>query len=265
MKKNKSLYLLTLTAVFSALSFVGTMINVPMPSGGMVHLGNFVMILAGLLCGGIVGGLSGSLGMGLYDIFAGYAPSTYIRSFVLKFAIGFIVGELFKFIFKKKYSVKKLLFILSGLFLILGVLGIVMIANSTDKGFTIEVFNASKTIAKTDLILAVVFSFLFFTLLLVAGIISFKLSYTQQIALFATTIGMLANMILELGLRILLTHTFDGVDWPVAYATALAKIPASILTSFITVLLIAFIYTPIYKATKNYNLLNNVEVENEEV
>lgn len=261
MKKNKSLYLLTVTAVFSALSFVGTMINIPMPSGGMVHLGNFVMILAGLLCGGIVGGLSGSLGMGLYDIFAGYAPSTYVRSFILKFVIGYVVGELFRLIIKKKFSIKILLFGLSGLFIILGIMGIIMIANATDKGYVIEVFNATKTIAKTDLILAVVFAFLFFVLLLVAGIISFKLNYAQQVALFATTIGMLVNMVLELVLRILLTHVFDGVDWPVAYATALAKIPASILTSFITVLLIAFIYLPIYKATKNYNLLNDIEVE----
>ena len=261
MKKSKSLYLLTLTAVFSALSFVGTMINVPMPSGGMVHLGNFVMILAGLLCGGIVGGLSGSIGMGLYDIFAGYNPSTYIRSFILKFIIGLIVGELFRLIIKRKINVKVLLFVFSGVFFVLAILGIIMATKCVDGSFVITISDATKNIKQSDLILAIVFAFLFFALLLAAGILSFKLNYNQQAALFSTTIAMLANMVLELLLRTLLTHFLDGFDFSVAYATALAKIPASILTSFITVFLISFIYLPVHKATKNYNILNDVEVE----
>lgn len=261
MKKKKSLYILTLTAVFSALSFVGTFINIPMPSGGMVHLGNFVMILAGLLCGGLVGGLSGSLGMGLYDIFAGYNPSTYIRSFILKFLIGFIVGELFRLVIKKKMNVRIILFFLSGIFLILSIVGIVMLIHSSSNGFNILVFGATKTIGKVDLIVATIFAILFFIGLLLSALYSTKLKNAQSVALFSTTIGMLLNMILELLLRILLTHYLDGVDFPVAYATALAKIPASILTSFITVILITFIYPPIYNATKNYNMINDLEVD----
>lgn len=46
-------------AIFAALAFVGTMVQIPLPSGGMVHLGNFVCVLGALLCGPIVGGLAG--------------------------------------------------------------------------------------------------------------------------------------------------------------------------------------------------------------
>ena len=66
--KRQKLYKLILISVFAALTFVGCLIQIPLPSGGMIHLGNFVIIIAALLCGGLIGGLSGAIGAGMYDL-----------------------------------------------------------------------------------------------------------------------------------------------------------------------------------------------------
>ena len=79
-----------------------------------VHLGNFVCILAGLLCGGLVGGISGSLGMGLNDLLSGYGPDTYIRSFIVKFLLGFIAGALFRYLIKKEKKITYRFYFISG-------------------------------------------------------------------------------------------------------------------------------------------------------
>lgn len=259
MKRNDALYKLVITAIFSALACVGTFINIPMPSGGMVHLGNFVMVLAAVLCGGLVGGLSGSIGMGLCDIFLGYPPSTYLRSFVLKFIIGFAVGYLFRLIIKKKKDPKLYSYIMSFIFLALGIVGIVLATKVNGGVVNIKAFNASKTIESGSLIVSIVFSFIFSLGLFLASLFSKKLKGGSKVCLFAVSVGMILNMVLELILRTLLTHLIDGVDTNVAFVTALAKIPASIITSLITVILATLLYYPTYNAVKELNHLNNID------
>ncbi len=96
MKKDQVLKL-TLTAVMAALSYVAfafLQIKIPLPGGDATsfHLGNAVCVLAALLLGGVWGGLAGSIGMTIGDIFDPiyviYAPKT----FILKFCIGLITG-----------------------------------------------------------------------------------------------------------------------------------------------------------------------------
>ncbi|MGN1294941.1 MAG: ECF transporter S component, partial [Bacilli bacterium] len=116
-KSKKILYNMVIIALFTALTFVGTYIHIPVGTS-KVHLGNFVCILAGLLCGGLVGGLSGSLGMGLNDVLSGYGPDTYIRSFIVKFFVGFIAGALFRYLIKKEKKVTYRFYFLSGGFFI---------------------------------------------------------------------------------------------------------------------------------------------------
>ena len=92
-----------LIAILVALCFGATRINIPMPTGDMVHVGNFVMILSALLLGVMEGVLVGSLGMGIYDlVFFSNRPFTIVRSFILKFIVGFLVGYLFRLVLKKK-------------------------------------------------------------------------------------------------------------------------------------------------------------------
>lgn len=261
MSKNIKLYKLVLAAIFSALAFVGTMINVPLPSGGLVHLGNFVMILAALLCGGIVGGISGSLGMGLFDIAYGYAPSSIVRTFILKFIIGFIVGTLFRLIIKKKINTNIISYVFTGVFLAVSVCLLIMLCNSTDGAYTVVIAGSSKAIKFVDLLLATIFACVFFIGFLAISVFSRKLKFGMKACVFAMSIGMLTNMILEFCLRIFLTHFMDAVSWPAATATAIAKIPSSILTALITVVFGAVIYKYTYKASKEINYLNDMEVD----
>ena len=82
---------IAIIAVFSGLVFVLTMFAVPMPAGGFWHAGNAMIILAGLMFGGLVGGLCGSIGATLADLVLGYgmwAPWTVW----IKFFVGFLPG-----------------------------------------------------------------------------------------------------------------------------------------------------------------------------
>ena len=47
-------------ALFTALTVIGTMIKIPLPTGAFVHLGNAVLLLAVLLLGYVKGSLLGT-------------------------------------------------------------------------------------------------------------------------------------------------------------------------------------------------------------
>jgi uncharacterized membrane protein len=82
---------IAIIAVFSGLVFVLTMFAIPMPAGGFWHFGNAMIILTGLMFGGLVGGLCGSIGATLADLVLGYgvwAPWTVW----IKFFVGFLPG-----------------------------------------------------------------------------------------------------------------------------------------------------------------------------
>ena len=90
LQKNHKLILnIVLIAVMSALTFTLTFISIPFGTS-KVHLGNFACLLASLIFGPWIGGISGSLGMGLNDILLGYPPQTFIRTIIAKFIMGFL-------------------------------------------------------------------------------------------------------------------------------------------------------------------------------
>lgn len=68
---------LTTTGILIALVLSFTFIRVPLPialrDGGLIHLGNVMVVVATLVFGKSKGVLSASLGMGLFDILSGYA------------------------------------------------------------------------------------------------------------------------------------------------------------------------------------------------
>lgn len=98
MKQTNTIYILALTGLFIALSYIGTMFNIPFSIGGaktMIHFGNIFCLLGALVLGGKRGGFAASIGMGTFDIlngWAAYAPSTII----LKFLIALIAGTIFQ-------------------------------------------------------------------------------------------------------------------------------------------------------------------------
>lgn len=84
--KNTKTYELIMTGVFAALTFCGTMVKIPLPTGDFVHLGNSVVLLGVLLIGYKQGALAGGLGFAIFDILNGYAaeaPYFILESFVV--------------------------------------------------------------------------------------------------------------------------------------------------------------------------------------
>ena len=254
-------------AMLTALCFAATYAQVRLPSGDMVHLGNFVMIMAALLLGGLEGGLVGSLGMGLYDII-NYSnkPTTIIRTFLLKFLVGFIVGFLFRLVLKKKLKTNHLLIGSTVFFTLLfgGTIALFFIGDysnmSLNNFFVSEIsnfFGSGKTV-KLSLFVPI-FSFVFAIGMGAGLIFSRKLSNRSKAALFAITVAVAINILGEFFLRYLLEGLKEtwvgGLDSDVAFAASLAtatsKIPGSLLTGFISVFLAVLIYEPVYKAVKN--------------
>ena len=272
MKNQKTVIIskITLIAVFTALCFAFTYINVPLPTGDMVHLGNFVMILAALLLGGIEGGIVGSLGMGLYDVIMfSNRPTTIIRTFILKFLVGLIVGLVFRLILKKKIKTEKLTLISAIVFLLFTISTLIIVLNGNFDNFGLDNYLSSTYLigdsGKTFTISLYIpiFSLLFAIGMSIAFILSRKLSTRSKAALFAITVAILINILGEFFLRYLLegiintyvSELANGFD--VSLATATSKIPGSLVTGFVSVLLTVFIYEPVYRGVKRLSEFND--------
>ena len=92
-RKPTSVRTLAMASIFAALCYVGcTYFKIPMPgSTSFFHFGNTFCVLAALFLGGFWGGMAGSIGMTVSDLFNGYVDSAP-RTFILKLCIGLIAG-----------------------------------------------------------------------------------------------------------------------------------------------------------------------------
>ncbi len=103
MKNKNQILNISLIGLFAAISYISLMLFF-FPVGPMfVHFGNLIVVLAALLIGGWQGGLSGAIGMGLYDLFNGHADSAP-KTLLLKFLIGFTVRFVFTTLSKRLKS-----------------------------------------------------------------------------------------------------------------------------------------------------------------
>jgi uncharacterized membrane protein len=281
MSKNKKLLTkISIIAILTALCFAGTYVQIKMPSGDMIHLGNFVMIIAALLLGGLEGGFVGSFGMGLYDvIYYTQKPTTIFRTLILKFLIGFIVGSLFRLIIKKDLKARPILFTISGLLFALGIGAIILyatgdFANTSAKNLFSSVHYYvldDKTKSFNVSIIIPILSILYAITALVAGIISGKLTQRNKAALVAILVAIFINIIGEFVLRYTLEGWFVS-DFNTSGLVATSKIPGSMITGFITVILSVIVYEPVYYALKKASLIEDdletkqeLEEENAEI
>ena len=71
---NSNLKKIIMTALFAALACVATMsIRIPTPgTGGYIHPGDAIVILAGIILGPVYGMLAGGIGSALSDLIGGY-------------------------------------------------------------------------------------------------------------------------------------------------------------------------------------------------
>jgi len=96
MKSIKNTRTLVLAALLAALTYIATtVIKIPTPTMGYVHIGDSFVLLSGYLLGPIVGGLSAGIGSMLSDLLGGYAtwaPGT----FTIKLATAMTAAAVFK-------------------------------------------------------------------------------------------------------------------------------------------------------------------------
>lgn len=94
-KKKFSTRRIALIGVLSALVFAATYLHIDIPTAlgkTMIHFGNVVCLLGGLLFGPVTGGLSAGIGSALYDFMdPSFAPEAWI-TFINKFLMGFVAG-----------------------------------------------------------------------------------------------------------------------------------------------------------------------------
>lgn len=84
---------LVLTAILSAFVLIATMINIKLPigQGGLIHLGTAMLFIVAILFGPKKGALAGAIGMGLFDIFGGWAiwaPTTIVARALQGYMVG---------------------------------------------------------------------------------------------------------------------------------------------------------------------------------
>ncbi len=84
----------SLIAVFSALMALTTAWAVPLPFGGLMHLGNVVMWTASILFGGLIGGLAGGIGGMIVDLLEApiWAPFTPFCKLASGISCGLVAG-----------------------------------------------------------------------------------------------------------------------------------------------------------------------------
>lgn len=285
MTKRKDIIIkIVFTALFSALVFALTFVSVPLPTGAKVHLGNFACVLAGLLLGPIVGGVSGSLGMGLNDIAGGYSWDTVVRTFVVKFILGFVVGLLFKVFIKKDKAAKITLYALTSLFFVGFLTSLISFTLGqpyfdkngnevlTSRGFKVELFGSTKTIELS--ILVPIFLGIFFLILLgvVIFLIILRKNHKDREKVYlavstVTAISVIVNTLGEFFLRWLLKGIAISSS-EAALLDSISKLPSNIITGVATILFVTIIYLPIYLALHHagfdqYIIHPNIELEEE--
>ncbi|MEK0152286.1 ECF transporter S component [Tetragenococcus halophilus] len=158
-----------MVALFTALTVIGTMIKIPLPTGAFVHLGNAVLLLAVLFLGYVKGSLAGGLGFAIFDVLNGYAieaPYFIVESFI----VGAAAYGLFLLYHKNPRHIWQIIIVATGT----GVVKLVMtqIKNMVRQlylgmdfptAFTTAIFSLPATVVNVVLT-AVLVSFLYFPL-----------------------------------------------------------------------------------------------------
>lgn len=87
-------------ALLAALTCIATMvIKIPTPTFGYIHLGDGFVLLCGIILGPVTGGLAAGIGSMFADIFSSYAawaPGTFVIKAVTAAIMGIIFGKLQK-------------------------------------------------------------------------------------------------------------------------------------------------------------------------
>lgn len=235
--------------LFAALSFVALYIKIDIPSPvgkPFLHMGNMFTILAALLFGSIVGGTSGSIGMGLWDILNGYAQYAY-KTFILKFGIGFFVGLVASKGQKKDAkSPLRFLAVAATLFIILGLL-LAVVAHTV--GYQIQFEQIHIEGKDTLTISPVLYIFCLFlgVSLVVTCFLIQKISIKMQYAILGAIAGIAFNIIGEFGFKTVELILAGSKVGPAVLA-ALINLPSTVINGTFSIIFALVLYVPLHKA-----------------
>ena len=256
-KTNALVFKITITSVFAALCFISLFLRIPIPSPvgkPYIHLGNLIVILVSLLFGGPIGALAGAIGMGLFDIVDGYGIWT-IKTVVLKLLMGLICGFVYYRLSKnknKEVNISLRTLILSVFFVLLGLISLIL-----------AIVNHSViTIGNKDIVITwpiYTFSLLIGALLITSVFLMKGKNYDYKVATYATSIAMIANVFGEFIGKLIKT-LLEGQGLKVSIISCIASLPATMMNSVITIIIVMMVY-PILKKTIEER--NNIGDENE--
>lgn len=109
---------LAAVGIFAALTLLATsVLKIPTPTFGYIHIGDCFVLLAGLLLGPVCGGLAAGMGSALSDLLAGYVvwvPGTFIIKFLTAAAASLVFRRFHQF-HETKTDRKALPFLLSAI------------------------------------------------------------------------------------------------------------------------------------------------------
>ena len=103
-EKRSLIYKIAAVGLMSALVYLGNYMSIPLSNNTRIHLGNSMCLLAGLLFGGVSGGLSSGIGGALYDLFSPIYFTSAPYTFFSKFAMGWVAGKLSRSGIKNEFT-----------------------------------------------------------------------------------------------------------------------------------------------------------------
>lgn len=96
-KRKVNVQKLAVIGLMSAMVYVATnfRIDIPTPLGKtMLHFGNVMCILSGLLFGGPIGGLAAGIGSAFFDLLDPVFAPEFMITFAMKFFLGYTAGAI---------------------------------------------------------------------------------------------------------------------------------------------------------------------------
>ena len=240
---------IVLIGLFAALSYVSLYFKIPIPSPvgkPFLHVGNMFVLLASLLFDGLIGGLAGSIGMGLFDVMNGYAASSP-KTFILKFGIGMITGNVASK--KDKESAKSPLKWIAVSSVIFTAVGIWLLILSIKRGNQIAIPGIEKELVINPVLY--IFSLILGIALGIVGIVSKRLSIKMQYVIIGAVAGIAFNIVGEFAFGVLTLMLAGSRFYPAVLASAVS-LPATLINGVFSIFAAVALYIPLSKAVSEF-------------
>lgn len=245
---------IAIIGLFAALSYVALYLMIPVPSpvgNPFLHLGNMFVILAALLFSGPVGGLSGAIGMGLWDLVNGYmtSPLSIIKTPLLKFGIGITVGAVASR--GRKENAKSPMPYILAAGIVLTVVGIAL-GIYAPGGAEIAIEGAKKPLTLSPVLY--IFSLILGILLIAAAVCARKISVPMQYNVLGAVAGIVFNLLGEFVFGVI-SLLIAGSAFAPALIASVVSLPATLINGTASIVIAVLLYMPLSRALKSAHLL----------